>query len=501
MTSRVPLLNFVIPVLILYPIPQTNIFYLVLKFLISIALIILIVRSKNKIFNCRKRFTKYGLLGISVIISFNNFNYVEKSTFEMAPREVLAEVEIEGEYIENNKFYYVSRVKQTSTCNKTCFTNYVLLNKEGLGQGLSKVNSQSLIIKGIVYSKKGSNIKIDVKSFSILEKNGNSFFTQIKNLRDKFIHRIWNDSKASNDTKAFLIGITTGIKNLMTNSEKEKFIESGTMHLFAVSGLHFGVLYLFVKFIILKLGFSKRYSVSTILILLFLYLCFIDFSNSAKRAFFMIAAWEISRVIHKESNSLSCICLSLVIIVVFNPQIIFDIGFQLSFTIVLSIIWFLRGISSNEYTVQNKIINIFCCSFAAFCGGFCLMFSIFDQIVLNAIFANMILVPLSVPIILVVIVYLILFFSIGFDFSYFIDYLYTFILNFIDYLLLFPFGFIMVQIDINHYFTILYSIFLILSFNKNLCLSEKFKFITLYVFVTILIALFAQFINDQLFTS
>ena len=60
---------------------------------------------------------------------------------------------------------------------------------------------------------------------------------------------IFNSVRTESELNAFLNAILLGNKNMLSSKQKQTFQNSGTLHLFAVSGLHIGFIYLIIKFI------------------------------------------------------------------------------------------------------------------------------------------------------------------------------------------------------------------------------------------------------------
>ena len=117
------------------------------------------------------------------------------------------------------------------------------------------------------------------------------------------------------------------------------FVQTGTAHILAISGLHIGVVaaifLLLVKFI--PIG-GKCQSAGVIGLLMF-YAFLTGGRPSVVRATIMMIVFLASFIVEKERDVLNTLSLSAMIILVYNPLNLFDIGFQLSFVCVLSIIF------------------------------------------------------------------------------------------------------------------------------------------------------------------
>lgn len=112
----------------------------------------------------------------------------------------------------------------------------------------------------------------------------------------------------------------------------------GVGHVFAISGLHLGIIYLFLKKSLLILPINlANFQFILPLFFLFSFLVFTGFPDSAVRAFVMILVYEISQAFSRNSTLGDVLLLSACIILTFRPQAVLSPGFQLSFGSVFAI--------------------------------------------------------------------------------------------------------------------------------------------------------------------
>ncbi|MFI3167218.1 MAG: ComEC/Rec2 family competence protein [Bacillota bacterium] len=143
------------------------------------------------------------------------------------------------------------------------------------------------------------------------------------------------------DNVGIAYAMTFGDSALVDYTSLSLLRRGGVAHIFAVSGLHIGILYgLLRMFSWLKLRSSLKekaiYNGACLLILLFyVYLC--DFTASSVRAFLMIFIGIILTRFGLIKDRLTAISLSAFIIMLYSPYIIFTVGFQLSFLTVLGL--------------------------------------------------------------------------------------------------------------------------------------------------------------------
>ena len=141
------------------------------------------------------------------------------------------------------------------------------------------------------------------------------------------------------------------------------FRRTGVAHILAVSGLHVGIIYLFISYLLNKLKVKKVLSWIICTIFLIGYAVICSLSVSVIRATFMLTFLGGYGLLNKRSDALNTLALSALALILFNPYVIFSISFQLSYTVVLFIILCHHRIELATKKVQNKylksIINTF----------------------------------------------------------------------------------------------------------------------------------------------
>lgn len=127
-----------------------------------------------------------------------------------------------------------------------------------------------------------------------------------------------------------------GGKSFLSPETEEKITQAGVNHLIAASGMNISLLFLLVNQ--LFVFFPRRTKSWLTLILIFIYVHLAGLSVSIIRAGLMGAISLISSLFFKKTLVIWNLFLAAVIILGFNPRILFDVGFQLSFTAVFGIL-------------------------------------------------------------------------------------------------------------------------------------------------------------------
>lgn len=175
------------------------------------------------------------------------------------------------------------------------------------------------------------NSKVSVSNVTI-EKGKPNIFEWIK-LKTKSVL----DANMSDENSAISYAMLFGEKEGIDNNISNIFSISGISHILAVSGLHVGVLVSFILFILKK---CKSKNSTTMIVLSSILLCYMilcGFTASVVRASVMALIMTLASVIGKRYDSLSSLSLAGIVILLFNPFAMFQIGFQLSFACVFAI--------------------------------------------------------------------------------------------------------------------------------------------------------------------
>lgn len=157
--------------------------------------------------------------------------------------------------------------------------------------------------------------------------------------------------------KALILGIKSGIPKRITNN----YSTAGIMHMLAISGMHTGYIYSILLVLLSFLGKSKSaLYIKTIIVLAFIwfYSILTGFSDSVIRSAFMISIHQITLILERGKISLNTIGITALVMIVLNPESIFNLGFQLSFMATLSIIM-IYPLLYELLIIKNKLVNYF----------------------------------------------------------------------------------------------------------------------------------------------
>lgn len=194
-------------------------------------------------------------------------------------------------------------------------------------------------IKGISYQhfvKTGSFFEID------LGISGFSLKGLTLKIRDH-ITRILNNAIKDRHTNAIMLALLTGQRDFIDKDSYNMFIQTGIIHVLAISGLHVGIIYIFLVYLfkpVSRKKWSQFFSHCLKILILIAFAFMTGLSPSVMRASLMFIIMIIGKMLNRNSHVLNSVFSSFFLLLVFDPFKLFDVGFQLSYSAVLGIILF-----------------------------------------------------------------------------------------------------------------------------------------------------------------
>ena len=152
-----------------------------------------------------------------------------------------------------------------------------------------------------------------------------------------------------------------GQKQSINKEIYDDFAEVGVVHILAVSGLHVGIVFLIFQFLLnplLRLKNGRYLRVLFTILALWGFAALAGFSPSVMRAVTMFTFLSFGQFFKRKTNILNMLCLSALALLIYKPQLLFEVGFQLSYAAVFSIIM-LYPIFSKLYLPSYKIPKFF----------------------------------------------------------------------------------------------------------------------------------------------
>lgn len=138
----------------------------------------------------------------------------------------------------------------------------------------------------------------------------------------------------------FVSAVWLGERGRLEETAMERFLDAGVAHVLAVSGLHTGLVFVSVSFVLALLVRSRRLRIALVMAAVILFALAAGARVSSLRAALMLSLYLAAEFIDREPDPPTTLSLAAILFLSFNPNLLFDTGFLLSFFSVASILLF-----------------------------------------------------------------------------------------------------------------------------------------------------------------
>lgn len=288
-----------------------------------------------------------------------------------------------------NSSYYKIPSKIDGEVRIVKVTNYATIGTyEGKNISL-KINKKNLFV-GEKYKAAGKLKNVQDKSNGIVGELETKEFYRGK---DDWISRVYEfkrnmyiklEENLGKRKAGLLASIAFGYSDYLDFEDKEDMKNLGVIHSISVSGLHVAIVYGFLRiFLGGKLGILST----------MIYVIFTGYNYSSIRAFVMLACVEGGHILKKNNSSISALCLSAIILILYQPFSIFNISFHLTYLATLGIILFNKKLIDLLYKLPIKLRDSLSLTFSAQVFTIPYLILIFKDFSVNFIIGNLFLVP------------------------------------------------------------------------------------------------------------
>jgi competence protein ComEC len=240
-----------------------------------------------------------------------------------------------------------------------------------------------------------------------------NFTFYINELRKKLVHS-FDAHHFSVRTKSIINALLLGQKQQIDSETLNDYKNAGVVHILAISGLHIGIIYTFFNFIfgfLNRVKHGKTIKLIVIILLLWLFALISGMSASITRSVTMFSVIAFGTFLNRKNFMFNAIAASFLILLIYNPLLIFDVGFQLSYAAVISILLF-QPFYQKFYYSKNKtvvyITDLFLVSLTAQLGVLPLMLLYFKQVPTLFLLANFVVIPIATLVLILGIIVLFL---------------------------------------------------------------------------------------------
>ena len=322
-----------------------------ITFFIALVFIILLIKKDKKII----------ILLLFVILSFiyvdileNEYNRIENKQIE-EKAVIISDIQekeykyiYEAKFLKNNKKVLIS-IKKSQQIDKINYGDLIYL------EGKLEIPKIATNYKGFDYrqylkTKKIQGIVIADNVKILKAKYKNNLIYQMQ----KKIKAIIKE-KLPSETGDLLLAILLGDKKDLSEQIQINFKNSNLSHMLAVSGAHVSYIIVGLTYITQNLIMGKRKGRVFCIFFLIIFMAITNFTPSVTRACIMAILTLVSEILYKKADIYTNISISALIILLYNPYSLLDLGFKLSFGGTIGIVIFMRFIKKKQE--EPKLLN------------------------------------------------------------------------------------------------------------------------------------------------
>lgn len=191
---------------------------------------------------------------------------------------------------------------------------------------------------------------------------------------------------------SMVMSLCFGEASYLSDKQNTEFKQLGVVHAISVSGFHMALIYKVLENI---------FGIYISMIISFLYVLFTGSQAATLRSFIMIFVMKLSKKLYKNYDSLSSLCFSAIILLVYKPYYILDLGYLLSYLACIGIILFNKRLNRLLFKLPDSIRDGVSLTFSA--QVFSMPFAAleFKQIAYGFLLGNILLLPLYSIIVLI----------------------------------------------------------------------------------------------------
>ncbi len=203
--------------------------------------------------------------------------------------------------------------------------------------------------------------------------------------------------------KEFAVGaaLILGYEDRLDAAIMSAYAASGALHVLSVSGLHVAIVFVVLNYLLLfceKFPKGKLLKAAILILCLWFYAALTGLSPSVLRSAAMFTFIILGKALNRYTNIYNTLAASMLLLLVYNPFLLMEVGFQLSYLAVLGIVSIQEGIRNliaPKMLITQKLWDIISVTLAAQLTTFPLGLLYFHQFPSYFILSNIVVIPLS----------------------------------------------------------------------------------------------------------
>jgi len=243
---------------------------------------------------------------------------------------------------------------------------------------------------------RGISAKLKAEMFNVEQTGKKLAITRrIRDYYGQIFERIMPENEAQ-IMKAMLLGD----KVFLSKEIQELYKDVGIAHVLAISGLHISVIAGVLWWLLKRIGLNKNLQSIIVVVILWMYAALTGFSVSITRSAIMMSIIIIGTLIEEKPDPITSWSFAALVLLVYNNLYLWDIGFQLSFVAVGSLI-LLTPFFRKIYIIPEKIRNYIAPMIAVTLGTTPVIAYYYYVISPIGILMNLLLIPLITIVVII----------------------------------------------------------------------------------------------------
>ena len=273
---------------------------------------------------------------VKIIVSFKNqhFTKKEKAILYFKRDSITAQFKYGDVLLVNAQLSPIEKPQ-----NPNQFDYHTFMRRKG-------VNFTGFV-KETAWSQMGQNIPNRIKYLS-------------HNIQQKFSQMLF-DAGLSGEEYSIATALILGDSDTMDSELRAIWTAAGVSHILCVSGMHVGILFMIMNYLLYPLNFSKRSQAIKSLILLLIIWSYANITGlapSVMRAGTMFTFVLFGNFLQRNTNVFHSLSSSLFLLLTLNPLLLFEMGFQFSYSAVFGIVLLQKPIYK-LYKPKTKVVKYF----------------------------------------------------------------------------------------------------------------------------------------------
>ncbi|MEX2349742.1 MAG: ComEC/Rec2 family competence protein [Flavobacteriaceae bacterium] len=224
-------------------------------------------------------------------------------------------------------------------------------------------------------NRQGIYHQIQINPFEIIHKTkGTASLKGAANKVRSYINEKLIENNFNQETLSLINALLLGQRQQLSKDIYNDFAAAGAVHILAVSGLHVGIIMLILQFVLKpleRLRNGKRIKIIGVVLCLWVFAVIAGLSPSVLRAVTMFSFLAYAMESKRETSSFNTLLASAFLLLAIDPNLIFHIGFQMSYMAVFAIVWICPMIQKYYHPktiIDRKIWETLTVTFAAQLG-------------------------------------------------------------------------------------------------------------------------------------